>query len=271
MIKVSKLFCLIFLVAATAGVQAQPATESVAGSPINMAGDEAIRRQAKTIQLRRTLVEAQEARARGDLLGAHKLYEQCYGLVQEIGPGGIGPEASQTIAGLSEVLMALAREDQRQQHYKDAEELFTRMLVVDPKNQIAIDAKRDNERRLEAQRGTIPDQDHINKIHDFREQEIQAATHVQNGKLLFEAGKLDEAEVELKIAYAMDPSNVAAYQYLTAIQQKRLANSARDTDLASTTSLLQVEKAWTKERRDLEYVARPNLYARTNLVYTGKS
>src|SRR6185437_16630231 len=103
MIKALKLYCLICLVALASGVHAQTLSD-----PSKVAADEAIRRQGYTIDLRRTLADAQSARARGDLLGAHKLYERCYDLVQKIGPGGIEPEAQQTIAGLTDVLMALA-------------------------------------------------------------------------------------------------------------------------------------------------------------------
>ncbi|HZV34770.1 MAG TPA: von Willebrand factor type A domain-containing protein [Verrucomicrobiae bacterium] len=43
----------------------------------------------------------------------------------------------------------------------------------------------------------------------------------QDGKLLFEAGRLDEAEAKLNEAYKENPSNVSAYQYLQAIQQEK--------------------------------------------------
>ena len=43
---------------------------------------------------------------------------------------------------------------------------------------------------------------------------------------------MDEAEEKLKQAYAEDPSNVAAYQYLQAIRQKKIADASRQGELA---------------------------------------
>lgn len=264
MIKASKIFCLIFLVATASGLQAQTATD------VNLASDEAIHRQEETIRLRRTLVEAQSARQRGDILGAHKLYERCYQFVQDIGPGGIEPEAQQTIIGLSDVLIILAHEDQKHQDYKAADEKFARILVVDPKNQAAIQGRQDNSRRLQAQAGTIPSQETIQRIPEFRKEQVNVGTLVHDGKLLYEAGHFDEAEVKLKQAYALDPGSVAAFQYLQAIQQRRLADANRKTELASVASLEHVQKEWIRDRSNGELTPRPNMFNRTNLIYTSE-
>ena len=65
MIKASQLFCSIFLalVAASSCLQAQTAAD-----PVQLATDEAIRRQANEIDLRKTLLAAQDARQRKDLV-----------------------------------------------------------------------------------------------------------------------------------------------------------------------------------------------------------
>ena len=102
----------------------------------------------------------------------------------------------------------------------------------------------------------------------FRTNEIRIATLVQDGKLLYEAGKVDEAEDKLNQAYQEDPSNVAAYQYLQAIRQKRMADAARQGELENANGLINVEKAWTKDTRNGELSPRPNIFARTNLVHT---
>ena len=190
MIKASKLVCLICLafVAAVPLLQAQTAPVD----PVATATDEAIHRQADTITLRKTLVQAQAARQRGDLIAAYNLYEKCYGLMTRIG-AGIEPETRDTMTGLTAVLMDLAREYQKHQDYKGAEERFNRILVVDPSNQAALAARRDNERMLEAQAGTIPSPDLIASIPTIHTNEIRIATLVRDGKFLYEAGKLDEA------------------------------------------------------------------------------
>ena len=51
-------------------------------SPTATAVNEAVLRQANTIVLRQKLADARSATARGDLLGAAKLYEDAYALVQ---------------------------------------------------------------------------------------------------------------------------------------------------------------------------------------------
>src|SRR4029077_19563181 len=105
-----------------------------------------------------------------------------------------------------------------------ARDFVTYVLVIDPKNQAALEFRRDNERLLAAQAGTIPSERELARIPGFRTNEIRIATMVQDGKLLYEAGKLDEAEAKLTAAYEEDPSSVAAYQYLRMIQQKRMAD-----------------------------------------------
>src|SRR5579872_2006374 len=106
MIKVTKLFCLFFAAFAASAPLLKAQTAPV--DPVTTATEEAIHRQADTIQLRKLLVQAQAARARGDMLGAYNLYEKCYGLVKGIG-AGVDPEAQATISGLTAVLMELAR------------------------------------------------------------------------------------------------------------------------------------------------------------------
>jgi type II secretory pathway component GspD/PulD (secretin)/tetratricopeptide (TPR) repeat protein len=266
MINASKSFCLILLALAVSGsgLKAQPASDT----PVVTAEREAIVRQADTIALRQTLIIAQSARARGDLLAANKAYEKCYDLVQRIG-SGVEPEATQTISGLSSVLLDLARECQRHQDYKAAEERVNRVLVVDPQNRVALEFKRQNRQLLEAQAGTIPSQELIERLPSFRTNEIEIATMVQDGKLLFEAGKIDEAEDKLNQAYLQDPSNVAAYQYLQLIRQHRMADAARAGELENANGLIKVEKEWTKDARTGELLPHPNMFARTNLVHTG--
>jgi beta-lactamase regulating signal transducer with metallopeptidase domain/tetratricopeptide (TPR) repeat protein len=48
-----------------------------------------------------------------------------------------------------------------------------------------------------------------------------AAAFVQHGRLLFELGKLDEAETELRSALALEPESKAAQYYLDLVQQAR--------------------------------------------------
>jgi Mg-chelatase subunit ChlD/capsular polysaccharide biosynthesis protein len=71
-----------------------------------------------------------------------------------------------------------------------------------------------------------------------------APTLVQDGKLLFEMGKLDEAEAKLKAASKADPSNQAAYYYLNLLNEKRFDEDRNKRDVRSREKLLEVEHAW---------------------------
>jgi beta-lactamase regulating signal transducer with metallopeptidase domain len=76
----------------------------------------------------------------------------------------------------------------------------------------------------------------------------RAAQLVQDGKLLYEMGKLDEAEAKLKLARKEDPENDAAYYYLNLVSEARYHTAINERDSLSKT----------------------NLWARTNVIFTGR-
>jgi type II secretory pathway component GspD/PulD (secretin)/beta-lactamase regulating signal transducer with metallopeptidase domain len=51
---------------------------------------------------------------------------------------------------------------------------------------------------------------------------FESAQMVQDGKVLYEVGKLDDAEAKLKAALALNPTNQAARYYLDLVEQSRL-------------------------------------------------
>ena len=138
------------------------------------------------------------------------------------------------------------------------------ILLIDPKNPAALDFRRENERLLAAQAGTIPSDVSIERIPSFRTNEIRIATMVQDGKLLYEAGKLDEAEAKLTKAYKEDPSSVAAYQYLQMIQQKRMADAYRQRGTEANKDILRWRRngKWRNGATSLE--PKPNDWGRAN-------
>src|SRR5215467_7261885 len=73
-------------------------------TPQQAAVDEVLRRDAARIELRQQLANAQALEARNDLVGAGKVYDRCWDLVQQIGPGSEA-EAAQVQAGLANVRM----------------------------------------------------------------------------------------------------------------------------------------------------------------------
>jgi beta-lactamase regulating signal transducer with metallopeptidase domain len=60
------------------------------------------------------------------------------------------------------------------------------------------------------------------------EGKIEARELVQNGKLLYEMGKFDDAEVKLKAATALDPDNQSALYYLDLIEKSRQADQNKN-------------------------------------------
>ena len=104
-------------------------------SATSLAVNQAVLDQANTILLRQKLEDAKAAAARGDLLGAAKLYEDAKQLVDEIG-SGIDAETAQTISGLVETRLELARQAQHRGDYLTADEQVTRALRLDPHNAV---------------------------------------------------------------------------------------------------------------------------------------
>ena len=104
MMRAAKYLGLLFLVASSASLMAQPA-------PADIATDEAVRRQAAVIMLRKTLAEAKAAQDKMDFVAASRLYEEANKLVQSVGVG-VEPETQEMISGLATVRLTLARQAQ---------------------------------------------------------------------------------------------------------------------------------------------------------------
>jgi Flp pilus assembly secretin CpaC/tetratricopeptide (TPR) repeat protein len=256
-----KLLCLLVpLAVAPVAPAAQPPAADVAA-------DEASRRQEAVILLRRTLADASTARQRGDLAGASRLYEEAYRWVQLIGIG-IETESQETINGLAEVRLELARRAQRRGDFQEASLHVNRILAVDPQHEQAIRFKRENDKALEALAGRMPSPEIRALEPEVRAQKLQAATHVQNGKALYEMGRIPEAEAELNQAVKLDSENQAAYYYLKLISEAKYAQGARQREVMAKEKGVELEDAWLPHtQKDL--LPSPNPFATTNLVHTG--
>src|SRR5262249_29136905 len=94
-------------------------------------------------------------------------------------------------------------------------------------------------------------------------------SHITDARLLYEMGKLDEAETTLKQALKEDPRNQNAYYYLELVRQERYRQAAQRRDVDSRQSMVQVEQDWaTPVSRDS--LPQPNPYARSELIHTSK-
>src|SRR5258706_609117 len=84
------------------------------------------------------------------------------------------------------------------------------------------------------------------KIADMRGEKIAANTLVQNGKFLYEAGKLDAAEKQLQQAVRVDPGNKAAYYYLDLLRDQRFRDQSSARENWSKGMMLAVARAWNE-------------------------
>ena len=250
----------IFLLASAGALSAQT-------SPTDVAVNEGVVRQANTIVLRQKLADAKSAAARGDLAAAAKYYEESYALTQQIG-SGIDAETAQTVSGLVSTRMQLAKRAQGNGDLREADTQVKRVLKVDPKNQAAIAFKKQNDQMIAAMRGKVPDDQTVAEIPAIVNDKKDAATLVQDGKVLYEAGKLEEATAKFNAALKLDPDNRGANYYLALTKQAMYARDSRAHNVVSADRMVEVERAWEKPKPNTS-LPTPNPYANTNLVYTG--
>ncbi len=242
-------------------------TTSTNNPATKLAVEEAVRRQEKAILLRATLKQAAQLRSEGKLLEAARKYEQAWQLVQEIGRPMIEQEAQETIQGFTEVYLALAQEAYERAQYNDARIRVNRILRVNPTCQEAQKLKLKIEKRLTELQGRIPSQEALAEVPRREKEKLQAKQLVQDGKLLYELERYDEAEAKLKKALELDPQNYAAVYYLRLIQEARYALEARKRETMAKEKIVEVEQAWNPPPKS--NLPEPNPFARTNIVHTG--
>lgn len=230
--------------------------------------NEAVMRQANRIALRQKLADAMAAQQRRDLPTAAKLYDDAWMLVQNIGMSNAEPEAAQARAGLASVRLELARAAEHRGDYRDATIQINDVLRVDPSNAEALDLKYANDKLMAEQAGHIPDQETQARVPGIVKGKIDLSTRVQNARVLYELGKIPEAEAILKDVVKEDPQNQAAYYYLNLISEAKYKEALNKRDIASRNRLVEIENAWANPPKR-ELLPQPNLYARTNLIHTG--
>ena len=258
---VSLSICLVILLASAAQLRAQT-------NATDLAISRAVQDQAYTIVLRQKLEDAKTAAASGDLAGAAKIYEEAYAVSQQIG-SGIDVETAQAMSGLTTTRLTLAKQSQARGDLQVADREISRVLKVDPKNADALAMKKQNDEMIAAQVGTVPDRQTTERIPAVQNDKTQAATLVQDGKLLYEMGKLEEADVKLSEALKLDPDNEAAFYYLNLVQQAGYNRGEHAHTTATTTMMTDVEKDWVKPPETVTVPSVPNPYATNQLIYTG--
>lgn len=248
----------IVLVAAAA-----PAQNSYAPTAEN----EAVMREADRIVLSQKLNAASIAVQQKDLVAAAKLYEEAYALVLDIGRASIPVEASQTISGLVSVRLELGREAYQRGDLHQADVQVSRALTVEPQNPDAIMLKKEIDLQIARMRGQRPDMATQEEAPAIENQKIDAATLARDGQMLYEMGKLEEAQAKLEQALQLDPDNRGAYYYLSLTKQAMYAREDRKTAIDNDDRMVRVERAWEAPVNAVTNFANP--YFMTNLVYTG--
>ena len=170
-----------YLYLGLAALLALPAAVPAQDNSAALAVNEAVLRQAKTLDLRAKLNEAKAVAQHNDVIGAAKLYQEAVTLAQEIGSAGIEAESQQANAGLAAASLALAREAQARQDYHEADTRIKVVLKADPKNATALAMKIQNDQLMAAAKGHQPDPATLDQLPVVSAQKTQAATFVQDG------------------------------------------------------------------------------------------
>jgi len=233
-----------------------------------LAVTEAVKRQADTIVLRQKLAEAASLAQRNDNVNAAKVYQESVSLAKDIGPAGIEAETQQAIAGLAATSLILARDAQARTDYIEADTRVKVVLNADPKNAAALAFKMRNDQLIAASNGKVPDAATVEQIPAAMTQKTQAATLVQDGKLLYEMGKLDDADAKLAAAVKLDPDNTGIYYYQNLVKQARYTRDLTQHAVDTQTRMELVEKQWVLPKSSAQLPI-PNAYATNNLIYTG--
>ncbi len=237
-------------------------------SSIAMADSEAVLRQANTIVLRQKLAEAQAAAQHGNIVAAAKIYQESCTLADQIG-SGIDAENAQAKAGLATTRLTIARDAQSRGDYREASTQVAQVLKADPKNPSALAFKKQNDQLLAAMKGRIPSASVVEQVPQILTQKTDSGTLLQDGKLLYEMGKLEEAEAKLADALKLDPDNSGAYYYLNLIKQAKYARESAQHTVDTQDRMANVEKKWVTPSSNVTLPSVPNPYATNNLVYTG--
>ena len=250
-----------------AALLALPATVTAQDNAVTLAVNQAVLNQANTIVLQGKLSDAKAMAQRGDGVGAAKQYQESLALAQQIG-SGIDAETAQAVAGVVSTRLALARQAQSRGDLIEADTQINQVLKADPKNNAAIAFKKQNDQMLVAMKPHMPDAETIEKIPQAVVQKTAASILMQDGKLFYEMGKLDEAEAKLAQALKLDPDNSGASYYFNLIKQARLSRDSAQHMLSTQTRMEQVEKQWVLPTSQAVLPV-PNPYATNKLVHTG--
>src|ERR1035441_4665391 len=201
---------LVFLLAL-----ATQAQQAVTQDPIQIAEEEAVRRQEASIRLLHKLDEAVTFQKRNQLVDAAKLYQEAVALIPyvQVGNPVVDLEKKQALAGLDGVREKLARQAMSRGEMAEALAQVEAALKVDPTNESLRNLKAEIDKRTVEMQGMSPSPELVKTIPEIRKERVDIATQVQSAKFLYEMGKYKEAEENLVQILKTDPSNKTAPYY----------------------------------------------------------
>jgi type II secretory pathway component GspD/PulD (secretin) len=245
---------------------AASSTHAQPGVPAETAADVAVRFQARVLEAQQRVADARVAEARRETLLASQQYNKALELIQGIGVIADGVR-QQAVEGLARTTLQLADQAMKRSDYLDAKLHIDRVLKVDPRNEIALKMRAENDRLIAENMDKMPHPEALDMLRITETNRIEVARMVQDGKLYYETGRMKEAEEVLRRAIKLDPGNVGASYYLDLVNARRFSAEARLREANSKGLLMEVEREWTKPITQSSLPV-PNAYARTNMVQT---
>lgn len=239
------------------------------GSAVDDAARESVRRQANKVDVRARIAKAQEAEKAGRYAEAARLYEECIKLLKGIN-SGVDAELAAVNAGMGSSRLVLAQQAQRAGDLLEAEKQVDRILVVDPSNKGAQEAKRNITQIKTQLAGRMPSPDTLAVLPEVAAEKVKIGTKIQDAKVLVEAGRLNEAEAKLNEVVAADPGNQAAYYYLNIIREQHHQANLLKREGWAQDRLRTVTETWMDPNTRAS-LPQPNPYVGTNLVHTSRA
>lgn len=244
------------------------APASAQNNPEQAAIREAIQRQEAMVQLRQNLEAGQEAQQKGNHVQAAILFQEAINQARRVGISQDSPEFQEAVQGLTTSALHLAQAAEAQGNYKEALNQVNRVLRVQPDNQKVQDYKAELAKAYQAQRGSKPSPEVLNRLPEYREQQIQTDVLVRDAKFLLDMGRLEEAEEKLKQAFRQDPEHEAAAYYLKLLKEEKFKRESHQREISSKQALVDVTRAWNPPVKR-EMLPEPNPVATNNITHIG--
>ena len=187
------------------------------------------------------------------------------------------------MAGLTATRLQLARQAQSRGDYHEADTQVKQVLNVErdlkvtPNEAEVVAFKKHNDELIAMNQGRSPDAATLDQVPQLVSDKVAASTLVQDGKVFYEMGKYDEAEVKLSQAIQMEPGNTTASYYLNLIQQDKYHGDSIHHNTDTQARMEHVEKDWIlpKNASDRKHYTTDTVdlfnvgYATNSLVWTG--